>query len=81
VYAILTRVWTAFSGSPRFSATLASKLLALAIGLVTFAALNFIPVAGWLANLAVMFFGLGAITLSVFVHAVGIAGENLPMET
>jgi hypothetical protein len=31
--------------------------------LVALAILNFIPVVGWLINLAVMFLGLGSITL------------------
>ncbi|RUT31429.1 hypothetical protein EMQ25_11310 [Arsenicitalea aurantiaca] len=57
VHAVSWRVSKAFSLAPT---RLAGQLAVLAIGLVVFAVLNFIPVLGWLANLVVIFLGLGA---------------------
>lgn len=58
VYAVSWRVSSAFSWAP---ANLSGQLLVLTFGLILFALLNFIPVLGWLANLVVIFLGLGAL--------------------
>lgn len=58
VYAVAWRVSTAFSSPP---ASLTGQLLVLTLGLILFALLNFIPFLGWLANLVVIFLGLGAL--------------------
>ncbi len=58
VYAVAWRVSTAFSSTP---AGLTGQLLVLTAGLIVFALLNFIPLLGWLANLVVIFLGLGAL--------------------
>lgn len=58
VYAVAWRVSTAFSSTP---ASLTGQLLVLTVGLIVFALLNFIPFFGWLANLVVIFLGLGAL--------------------
>jgi hypothetical protein len=39
-----------------------ARLAALAVGLVVFAILNWIPVLGWLVNIGVVLFGLGGLT-------------------
>lgn len=62
-YAVSTRVWTAFSNDDQLATSMARNLIVLAAGLVALAVLNFIPIVGWLINLAVMFLGLGSITL------------------
>ena len=62
-YAVSTRVWMAFSSDTQLDGSMAIKLMVLTAGLVALAILNFIPVVGWLINLAVMFLGLGSITL------------------
>jgi cytoskeletal protein CcmA (bactofilin family) len=58
VYAVSWRVGTAFASTP---ASLTGQLLVLTVGLTLFALLNFIPFLGWLANLVVIFLGLGAL--------------------
>ncbi|WP_182585843.1 hypothetical protein [Aminobacter ciceronei] len=58
VYAVAWRVSTAFSSTP---AGLTGQLVVLTVGLILFALLNFIPFLGWLANLVVIFLGLGAL--------------------
>ncbi len=59
LYALAMRVAEAFRGQPESPA---GKLLTLAVGLLLAALINFIPIAGWLINLAVVFLGLGAIS-------------------
>ncbi len=68
-YALSWRVATAFAGTPR---GLGGGLIALAIGLVVLALLNFIPVLGWIVNLAVLLFGLGGFAVR-FAQAVAPA--------
>ena len=64
-YAVSTRVWLAFSGDNQLDASMARNLMVLAAGLVALAVLNFIPIVGWLINLAIMFLGLGSIALLI----------------
>ncbi len=64
-YAVSTRVWMAFSNDDQLDASIARKLMVLAAGLVILAARNFIPIVGWLINLAIMFLGFGAIALLI----------------
>jgi hypothetical protein len=45
------------------SASTASKLLVLVVAVTVLSLLNFIPILGWLINLAVLFLGLGAIMM------------------
>ncbi len=59
-YALATRMLEGFSQQPRSTGT---KLLALVFGFIILALINFIPVIGWLINLAVVFLGLGSIML------------------
>ena len=59
-YALTTRMLEAYRGQPL---TLGAKLLALILGFVVFALLNFIPVIGWLINLMVVFLGLGSLII------------------
>ncbi|NND92961.1 MAG: hypothetical protein HKN42_19040 [Granulosicoccus sp.] len=62
LYVFGTRIWSAFDGSYE---KLPAKLVLIAVGLVIAAALNFIPIIGWLVNIVVLFFGLGAITIVI----------------
>ncbi len=59
-YALTTRMLEAFRDS---SSSMGARLLALATGFIVLALLNFIPVLGWLINIAVVFLGLGSIVL------------------
>jgi hypothetical protein len=59
-YALTTRIFEGFQVTPL---TMGTKLLALALGFVILALLNFIPVVGWLLNLAIVFLGLGSIVM------------------
>lgn len=77
-YAVSTRVWMAFSSDTQLDGSMAKKLMVLAAGLVTLAILNFIPVAGWLINLAVMLLGLGSITL-LTLERIQIWNKNTPV--
>ncbi|WP_306120358.1 MULTISPECIES: hypothetical protein [unclassified Roseitalea] len=56
------RLAAAFGFDPQ---TNPAKLVMLAVGLVALAIVNFVPVLGWLINLAVVLYGLGAIVLYV----------------
>lgn len=58
-YAISVRVAGVMEMSPQ---TPPARLLALAVGLVVIAMLNYIPIAGWILNFAVVLLGLGAMT-------------------
>ncbi len=60
-FAVSWRMAEAFGRTP---VGLGAALIALAIGLVVLALLNFIPVLGWLINLVVLLFGLGGFVLS-----------------
>ncbi len=62
VYALAMRVSDAFHDEPT---TLAGKLTVLAAGLIIAALLNFIPIAGWMINLAIVLLGFGASTASL----------------
>jgi len=62
VHVVATRVWHAFDGE---ADGMVAKLVTLGIALVVIGALNFIPVVGWLVNLAVLLLGLGAMTLAM----------------
>jgi hypothetical protein len=61
-YGTSMHVAAAFNRTPQSPG---ARLLVLVIGLVIIAALNFIPIIGWLINLAVVFLGLGAIVVRV----------------
>jgi hypothetical protein len=61
-YAVAVRVAGAFRDEPK---TPVAKVLILILGLVVIAALNFVPVVGWLINLVIVFLGLGAITAHI----------------
>ncbi len=67
VYVVASRVWRAFDGS--MDSTLA-KLLLLGAGFIGIAILNFIPILGWLINLGLLFFGLGAMTFTIMERLV-----------
>ena len=58
VMGLSMRAYEAFRPLP---AGLAPKLLLIAVGLIIVALLNFVPIIGWLLNLAIMFLGLGGI--------------------
>lgn len=62
VYAVSLKVSGSLTGDP---ISHARRLFILAIGLLVFALLNFIPFLGWLLNLSVVLTGLGAMTVGV----------------
>lgn len=53
--------WRVAGGFRPVEPTMVSRLIVIAIGIVVLAILNFIPFLGWLINLVIVFFGLGAI--------------------
>ncbi len=58
IYATAMHVIGAFREAPK---TPVGRILAVALGLTVIATLNFVPIIGWLINLAIVFLGLGAI--------------------
>lgn len=67
VYVISARIWRSFEIAPE---AVFSNLLVLASGLIAMVVVNFIPFFGWLLNLSVMFFGVGAMTYAVMERLV-----------
>lgn len=67
VYVIAARIWRSFEIAPD---AVFSNLLVLASGLIAMVVVNFIPFFGWLLNLGVMFFGVGAMTYAVMEQLV-----------
>lgn len=63
VYALANRVIAAFRDIPD---TLVARLVVVVIGLIAVAVINFIPILGWLANLVILFLGLGALSAALF---------------
>jgi hypothetical protein len=61
VFAISVRIVGAFRVVP---STAGGKLLLLTLAIVVAIMLNFIPIIGWLINLALVFLGLGSIVLA-----------------
>lgn len=59
VYVVALRIWRSLDVPAE---AVLSKLLILASGLVAMLVVNFIPFIGWLLNVGVLFFGLGAMT-------------------
>lgn len=59
-YAVASRLIPAFAAAA--DPTKSLRLLALATGVVALAVLNFIPYFGWIANVAMVLLGLGAIS-------------------
>jgi hypothetical protein len=57
-YAFVWRIVSAFRTPPT---TNPGRLFALTLGFIAIAALNFIPIIGWLFNLGIVFLGLGAV--------------------
>jgi hypothetical protein len=86
VIGLSLRTYVAFRPLP---AGLATKLLFIAVGLIIVALLNFVPLVGWLLNLAVMFLGLGGILSRAgraalsrqFAFGKGDEPEALPSKT
>ncbi len=81
VYTIASRIWRSSDVSPRSPFT---NLLILASGLIAMIVVNFIPIFGWLINLGVVFFGVGAMTFAVMEHLVhrhDLADQNVLPET
>lgn len=68
-YVVAMRVIRAFGGAEEPS--LLVRLLGLALGVTVIAILNFIPIAGWLANFGLVLLGLGAITMAFFGWLIG----------
>lgn len=58
-YVIAIRVWESMDINPD---SVFSKLLILASGLLALMIVNMIPILGWMINIGVMLFGLGALT-------------------
>lgn len=67
VYVIAARIWRSFEIARD---AVFSNLLVLASGLIAMVVVNFIPFFGWLLNLSVMFFGVGAMTYAVMEQLV-----------
>lgn len=63
-YVLAMRVLRGFGAAE--SPSIATRLLALAVGVTLVALLNFIPVIGWMANFALVLLGIGAITTALF---------------
>ena len=61
-YAVFWRIAGAFG---TVSETTGMKLFVIGVGLAILAILNFIPILGWLINLAIIFIGLGSITIAL----------------
>jgi len=61
VYTIFSKVFTAYREPVESTGT---KVLVVAIGLVAFALLNYIPIIGWLINLGVVLLGIGLFTMA-----------------
>jgi hypothetical protein len=61
VFAISVRLTGAFRDVP---SSAGGKLLLLTLGFIAAITLNFIPIIGWLINLALVFLGLGSIVLA-----------------
>jgi hypothetical protein len=59
-YALAARMTTAFRAPP---AGLGGKLIIVGLTVIVLAVLNFIPIIGWLINLAIVFLGLGTIMM------------------
>ena len=74
-YAVAVRVAGAFRDEP---STPLAKVIVLIFGLVVIAALNFVPVVGWLINLLVVFLGLGAIMAHIVRALAGRKGGANP---
>jgi hypothetical protein len=72
-YAVAVRVAGAFRDEP---GTPAAKVFVLILGLVVIAALNFVPVIGWLINLVIVFLGLGAIMAHIVRALAGRRGAS-----
>ncbi len=73
VYALAWRVLEAFRPVPE---TLGGRLVLLGGGLVVLLILNFIPFIGWIANLLIVFLGLGTLAAALFGKIAGRhAGE------
>jgi cytoskeletal protein CcmA (bactofilin family) len=73
VYALANRVIAAFRDIPD---TLVARLVVVVIGLIAVAVLNFIPILGWLANLVILFLGLGALSAALFGRLQGGSGAE-----
>ncbi|MEQ8399903.1 MAG: hypothetical protein RIB53_04705 [Roseitalea porphyridii] len=73
-YSVALRLGSAFGFD---AADNTRKLLALFVGLVVMAMLNFIPLLGWLINFVVVLLGLGAIALMI-VDRFGGRGSAVP---
>jgi len=67
VYVIAARIWRSLEIP---SNAVFSNLLVLASGLIAMVVVNFIPFFGWLINLGVLFFGVGAMTYLVMERLV-----------
>jgi hypothetical protein len=66
-YSVGTRMVGGFRDG---STSMAGKLLVLVVAVIVLSLLNFIPVIGWLINLAVLFLGLGAIMMRIARHII-----------
>lgn len=67
VYVIATRIWRSLDFSPQ---AVFPKLLILASGLIAMVIVNWVPFFGWLINIGVVFFGVGAMTYLVMERLV-----------
>jgi hypothetical protein len=77
-YALAVRIVSAFRETP---VSMGGRLLLFALALIVAIVLNFIPILGWLINLALVFLGLGAIVLNgarVVTHS-GAAAPATPI--
>lgn len=54
--------WWAFTAIRPVAPTMVNRLLATAVGLALFSLLHYVPYIGWIANVAIMLTGLGAIS-------------------
>jgi hypothetical protein len=76
IYALAVRVTGAFRDVPTSTG---GRLLLLILAIIASILLNFIPVIGWLINLALVFLGLGAIVLGgarAISHQKPVAAES-----
>ncbi len=67
------------AGAPE-NPTIWIRLLALVVGVTLVALLNFIPFLGWMANLALVLVGIGAMTMALFNQMIGTPDPVLDVD-
>lgn len=74
-YVIGLRIWSGFGGE---EPAMLGRLIVLACAVTSLALANFIPFIGWLANFAVVLFGIGAIATGALERLLASRGMGAP---